>query len=63
MTISTAVADIDEMSAYVTNAMVSIAEARSTVIDLLTSPNDIYVKVSIVADLDAAEHNLRKALS
>lgn len=63
MTIATATADIDEMSAYVTNALGSIAEARSTVIDLLTSPNDIYVKVSIVSDLDAAEHNLRKALS
>ena len=51
----------DERDALLRNARESLAVARSTVIDLLTSPNDIYAKISILQDLDSVDDSLRRA--
>ena len=51
----------DERDALIRNARESLAVARSTVIDLLTSPNDIYAKISILQDLDSVDDSLRRA--
>jgi hypothetical protein len=51
----------DERDALIRNARESLAVARSTVIDHLTSPNDIYAKISILQDLDSVDDSLRRA--
>ncbi len=51
----------DERDALLRNARESLAVARSTVIDHLTSPNDIYAKISILQDLDSVDDSLRRA--
>ncbi|QGJ93738.1 hypothetical protein SEA_HANNACONDA_97 [Mycobacterium phage Hannaconda] len=52
-----------ETEALIRNALEYLAEARSTVIDHLSAPNDIYARLTIVQDLGLVEDNLRKALN
>ncbi|AIK69318.1 hypothetical protein SEA_YEET_101 [Mycobacterium phage Yeet] len=54
--------DADEKEALVRNALQYLAAARSTVIDHLTGPNDLYAKVEILQDLDSVDHYLKKAM-
>lgn len=52
----------DERDALIRNARESLAVARATVIDHLTSPNDVYAKISILQDLDSVDDSLRRAM-
>ncbi|QBI98736.1 hypothetical protein SEA_BOBBY_106 [Mycobacterium phage Bobby] len=54
--------DAIEREARIFNALEYLAEARSTVVDHLSAPSDVYARQAIVQDLDLAESNLRKAL-
>lgn len=49
-----------DLAAYVLNARHDLAVARSTVVDHLTGPNDVYAKVAILQDLDAVDEGLRR---
>lgn len=51
----------DEAKAYIADAHVHLDTLRSTVHDALTSKSDLFLKVSLLQDIDAAEHSLRKA--
>jgi hypothetical protein len=55
-------ADLDHANAHVVNALVHARELRSTIHDGLTGRNDTFLKMSLLTDLDAIEHNLRSAL-
>lgn len=50
------------LEAYVDNVKFYLNEMRSTIHDGLPSRNDLYLKVSLLSDLDAAEHQLGKVL-
>ena len=51
-----------EAQAYVRNALYYLDALRSTVHDGLTGRNDLFLKMSLLQDIDASEANLRKAL-
>lgn len=48
--------------AYIANARHSLDELRSLVHDGFSSPNDLFLKVSLLQEIDAIDTNLRKAL-
>jgi hypothetical protein len=47
---------------YILNALHDLEILRSTVHDGLTGQNDLFLKSSLIQDIDAVESNLRKAL-
>lgn len=53
---------MDDLHAYIVNAQIDLERLRSTIHDGLTGRNDLYLKVSLLQDLDAAEANLQRAL-
>lgn len=55
--------DLANANAYVVNALFHLRELRSLIHDGLTGKSDIFLKVSMLQDVDAIETNLVKALS
>jgi hypothetical protein len=54
--------DADQVDALIRNARHSLSVVRSTVVDHLSSPNDLHAKVAILQDLDSVDDSLRRAL-
>lgn len=53
---------LDELEAYIRNARGELATLRSDIIGALSSPSDLFLKVSLVQDVDVVDGLLRKAL-
>ena len=53
---------IDDAKAYIADAQFHLRILRSTIHDGLTGKNDLYLKLTLLDDLDAAEAALGKAL-
>lgn len=51
----------NDVEAYIDNALHHLDLLRSTIHDGLTGKNDLYLKVSLLSDLDAAEASLQRA--
>lgn len=54
--------DMDAQKAYVQHALFILAELRSTIIDGLTSPGDLYLKTTLLQDADSVRDALERAL-
>jgi hypothetical protein len=54
-------ADHDEKTAHLLNALENLTLLRSTINDGLTGKNDLYLKISLLQDVEAVEVSLRKA--
>lgn len=58
----TTASDVDEMDAHIANAQFHLDMLRATIDDGLVGPSDLFLKVSLLQDLEAAQDSLRKAL-
>lgn len=53
--------DHNEIAALISNALFHLDILRSTIHDGLTGKNDLFLKVSLLNDLDAVQSSLQKA--
>lgn len=60
--VTTAAGNAIDREAYVRNALEEVARAKSYVVEVLTGPNDLYIRENMLDGLLNVEFNLRKAL-